>query len=229
MLRFCMLHYRKPDNTEEIKTMQNAYGCGTIQTVWYLDREMTKYDENFAAINAVVAQMDDAIQSIPPTPFFDDLTAEDAALQQTTLYDAARIDGANRFQQALHVTLPSILPTIMVMLILKIGNLLSLGFEKVLLMYTPANSSVSDIIDCHDRPVHRRILLERLVLQPDLSERFPIPGHAGVAQHRQRKQHGGAGRRRGSKRVPGDCGQVRRDHHYHDSAHPDLSLPAKAF
>ena len=56
---------------------------------------------------------------------------------------------ANRFQQALHVTLPSILPTIMVMLILKIGNLLSLGFEKVLLMYTPANSSISDIIDTY--------------------------------------------------------------------------------
>jgi putative aldouronate transport system substrate-binding protein len=86
-----MLHYRKPDNTEEIKTMQNAYGCGTIQTVWYLDREMTKYDENFAAINAAVAQMDDAIQSIPPTPFFDDLTAEDAALMQTTLYDAFEV------------------------------------------------------------------------------------------------------------------------------------------
>lgn len=65
------------------------------------------------------------------------------------LYEAARIDGANRFQQALHVTIPSILPTVMVMLILKIGNLLSLGFEKVLLMYTPANSSVSDIIDTY--------------------------------------------------------------------------------
>jgi len=59
-----------------------------MQTVWYLDREMTKYDENFAAINAAVAQMDNAIQSIPPTPYFDDLTAEDAALIQTTLYDA---------------------------------------------------------------------------------------------------------------------------------------------
>ena len=65
------------------------------------------------------------------------------------LYEAARIDGANRFQQVLHVTIPSILSTIMVMLILKIGNLLSLGFEKVLLMYTPANSSVSDIIDTY--------------------------------------------------------------------------------
>ena len=70
------------------KTMQIDYGCGTMQTVWYLDREMTKYDENFAAINAAVAQMDNAIQSIPPTPYFDDLTAEDAALIQTTLYDA---------------------------------------------------------------------------------------------------------------------------------------------
>lgn len=73
------------------KTMQNAWGCGTIQMVWYLDREMAKYDENFAAINATVAQMDNAIQSVPPTPFFDDLTAEDAALMQTALYDAFEV------------------------------------------------------------------------------------------------------------------------------------------
>jgi putative aldouronate transport system permease protein len=45
------------------------------------------------------------------------------------------------------VTIPSILPTIMVMLILNVGRLLSLGFEKVLLMYTPSNSGVSDILD----------------------------------------------------------------------------------
>ncbi len=45
------------------------------------------------------------------------------------------------------MTLPSILPTIMVMLILDVGRMLTLGFEKVLLMYTPANSGVSDIID----------------------------------------------------------------------------------
>ncbi len=65
------------------------------------------------------------------------------------LYEAARIDGANRFQQILYVTLPSILPTIMVMFILKVGYLMSLGFEKVLLMYTPSNSMVSDIIDTY--------------------------------------------------------------------------------
>lgn len=45
------------------------------------------------------------------------------------------------------MTIPSIMPTIMVMLILNIGRLLSLGFEKVLLLYTPDNSMVSDIID----------------------------------------------------------------------------------
>jgi putative aldouronate transport system permease protein len=63
------------------------------------------------------------------------------------LYEAATIDGATRLKQVLYITLPSILPTIMVMLILNVGRLLSLGFEKVLLMYTPANSGVSDILD----------------------------------------------------------------------------------
>lgn len=63
------------------------------------------------------------------------------------LYEAAKIDGATRLQQIWYVTIPSILPTIMVMLILNIGRMLSLGFEKVLLMFTPSNSSVSDIID----------------------------------------------------------------------------------
>ncbi len=63
------------------------------------------------------------------------------------LYEAARIDGASRMQQVFSITIPSIMPTIMVMLILNIGRLLSLGFEKVLLMYTPNNSAVSDIID----------------------------------------------------------------------------------
>ncbi len=63
------------------------------------------------------------------------------------LFEAAQIDGASRIQQIKHVTIPSILPTIMVMLILNVGRMLSLGFEKVLLMYTPSNSEVSDIID----------------------------------------------------------------------------------
>ncbi len=63
------------------------------------------------------------------------------------MYEAATIDGATRIQQIFYVTIPSILPTIMVMLILNIGRLLSLGFEKILLLYTPTNSQVSDILD----------------------------------------------------------------------------------
>lgn len=63
------------------------------------------------------------------------------------LYEAAEMDGANRFQLIRHVTIPCILPTIMIMLILDVGRLMSLGFEKVLLLYTPSNSSVSDILD----------------------------------------------------------------------------------
>jgi ABC-type polysaccharide transport system, permease component len=65
----------------------------------------------------------------------------------TDLFEAAEIDGASRFQRIWHVTIPSIMPTITTMLILQIGRILSLGFEKVLLLYTPANSSVSDILD----------------------------------------------------------------------------------
>ncbi|WMJ22114.1 ABC transporter permease subunit [Paludicola sp. MB14-C6] len=63
------------------------------------------------------------------------------------LFEAAKIDGANRFKQIIYVTIPSIMPTIMVMLILNVGRLLSVGFEKVLLLYTPNNAAVSDIID----------------------------------------------------------------------------------
>ena len=50
------------------------------------------------------------------------------------LYEAARIDGANKFQSILHITLPCILPTIAVMLILKMGSIISVDFEQVLLM-----------------------------------------------------------------------------------------------
>lgn len=63
------------------------------------------------------------------------------------LFEAAEMDGASRLQQIWYVTIPSILPTVMVMLIMNVGHLLSLGFEKILLMYSPANSGVSDIID----------------------------------------------------------------------------------
>lgn len=63
------------------------------------------------------------------------------------LYEAAMIDGANRWQQTLYVTIPEISSTILTMLIMKIGQLMTLSFEKVLLMYNTQNSTTSDIID----------------------------------------------------------------------------------
>nr|WP_241682641.1 ABC transporter permease subunit [Parabacteroides distasonis] len=61
-------------------------------------------------------------------------------------YEAAMVDGANRFKQIIHVTLPVLLPTIAINLIIAVGNVLILGFEKILLMYTPTTYVTSDVI-----------------------------------------------------------------------------------
>lgn len=64
------------------------------------------------------------------------------------LYEAAEIDGANKFQQALHVTIPGILPTIMTLLIMDIGNIITASnMQKILLLYNPLTQSRADIID----------------------------------------------------------------------------------
>jgi ABC-type polysaccharide transport system, permease component len=65
------------------------------------------------------------------------------------LYEAAKIDGAGRFRQAWHITLPGISPVIAIMLVLSIGGLLNAGFEQVLLLYSPAVYEVADIIDTY--------------------------------------------------------------------------------
>jgi putative aldouronate transport system permease protein len=62
------------------------------------------------------------------------------------LYEAARIDGANRWQQTWHVTLPAIRPTIMTLLILNIGTFMAVGFEKILLLYNPLTYPTADVI-----------------------------------------------------------------------------------
>ncbi|MER6005442.1 ABC transporter permease subunit [Nonomuraea angiospora] len=65
------------------------------------------------------------------------------------LYEAARMDGASRFRQLWHVTLPAIRPTIVVMAILTSGNLLDTGFEQIWLMTTSLNRSVADVFDTY--------------------------------------------------------------------------------
>jgi len=64
----------------------------------------------------------------------------------TQLYEAAHIDGAGRFKQLIHITLPGILPTIIIMLILRMGKIMNVGFEKVMLLYNPAIYEVADVI-----------------------------------------------------------------------------------
>ncbi|TDG00990.1 sugar ABC transporter permease [Paenibacillus piri] len=72
------------------------------------------------------------------------------------LYEAAKMDGAGRYRQMWHITLPGITHVIVIMLIFSIGGLLNAGFEKVLLLYSPAVYEVADIIDTY---VYREGLL----------------------------------------------------------------------
>jgi putative aldouronate transport system permease protein len=65
------------------------------------------------------------------------------------LYEAARIDGASRWKQTWHVTLPGIRPTMMTLLILNIGTFMAIGFEKVLLLYNPLTYPTADVISTY--------------------------------------------------------------------------------
>ncbi|MEV5608573.1 ABC transporter permease subunit [Streptomyces sp. NPDC052225] len=65
------------------------------------------------------------------------------------LYEAARIDGANRWQQTWHVTLPGIRPTMMTLLILNIGTFMAVGFEKIMLLYNPLTYPTADVISTY--------------------------------------------------------------------------------
>jgi len=62
------------------------------------------------------------------------------------LYEAAIIDGAGRFKQALYITLPGIMPTIIIMFILRVGSIMNVGFEKVFLMYNPLSQYTFDFL-----------------------------------------------------------------------------------
>ena len=66
-----------------------------------------------------------------------------------SLYEAASIDGAGKWKQLLHVTLPSIIPTIIIMFILRIGSVLNVGYEKTLLLYNPLIYERADIISTY--------------------------------------------------------------------------------
>ncbi len=64
-----------------------------------------------------------------------------------TLYESARVDGATRWQMMWRITLPSIFPTIVIMFIIRVGNLVDVGFEYILLLYQPATYQTGDVIN----------------------------------------------------------------------------------
>lgn len=65
------------------------------------------------------------------------------------LYDASKADGAGQWKQMLYVTLPGISPTIIIMFILRIGNMLNVGFEKIILLYNPSTYETGDVISSY--------------------------------------------------------------------------------
>lgn len=71
----------------------------------------------------------------------------------TELYEAARIDGANRWQQTIHVTIPGISGTVILLFILAVGNIMNVGYEKVILLYNDLNRNTADVISSY---VYRR-------------------------------------------------------------------------
>lgn len=73
------------------------------------------------------------------------------------LYEAAKIDGAGRIKQILHITLPGILSTIITLFILRIGTMMSLGYEKIILLYNPSIYETADVISTF---VYRKGLLD---------------------------------------------------------------------
>ena len=73
------------------------------------------------------------------------------------LYEAAAIDGAGKWKQLLNVTLPGIAPTIIIMLIMRMGSLMNMGYEKTILLYNPSTYDTADIISSY---IYRVGLLE---------------------------------------------------------------------
>lgn len=67
----------------------------------------------------------------------------------TELYEAARLDGAGRLKQTVHVTLPGIMRTIILLLILRIGSMMSVGHEKIILLYSEQTYEVADVISSY--------------------------------------------------------------------------------
>ena len=120
--------------------------CGIVITLTSSTGAITEVLHNFFGIK------EQALLNNPSIIYLSALSGIDQEL-----YDAAKVDGANRWQQCLHVTLPGIAPTIIIMLILKMGKIFNVGYERVMLLYNPAIYNSADVINTY---VYRKGLID---------------------------------------------------------------------
>jgi putative aldouronate transport system permease protein len=159
-----------------LNEIRNRYFKRTVQTISYLPRFlsivvvagliMDILSPSGGIINqVVVALRGKPIQFMQESKYFVWIYVFSGIWQQTgwsailylaaltginpELYEAAEIDGANRFQQTIHVTIPGILPTVIVLLIISVGNLLNVGFEKIMLLYNPMIYDKADVLSTY--------------------------------------------------------------------------------
>ena len=101
------------------------------------------------------------------------------------LYEAAVIDGAGRWKQTLYITLPELSSTIVVLLILRLGQIMNVGYEKTILMYSPATYETADVIASY---VYRVGIEGRRLRLFDRHQLFQLCGQLPCALCRQRHQ-----------------------------------------
>lgn len=167
-----------------LNEVSNKYFKKTVQTVSYLPHFISTVVvcgiiREFTASNGLIGSIVKALGGTPRTLLLDPgmfrpiyIISEIwqgigwgsiiylAALSgiDPTLYDAAVVDGAGRFRRMLHITLPGILPTIVIMLILRLGSIMGVGWEKIILLYNESIYSTADVISSY---VYRKGLLEQ--------------------------------------------------------------------
>ncbi len=130
--------------------------CGFITTFFARDGVITKFLTMFGVENTNLIALPQYFRTIYISTgiwqevgwgsiiYLSALTAIDP--QQ---YEAARIEGASKFKQVIYITLPGIAPTILVMFILKMGQVMSVGYEKILLLYSPLTYETADVISTY--------------------------------------------------------------------------------
>ncbi|HEY8500748.1 MAG TPA: ABC transporter permease subunit [Clostridia bacterium] len=155
-----------------INEIKNKYFARTVQTISYLPHFLStvvvcgmiiEFTRDTGAINDIIALFGGERKTMLSIPgyFVPVYVASDiwqgfgwgsiiflaslAGIDQE-LYEAAKIDGCNKWKQTIHISLPGIMPTIIILLILRIGNIMNLGFEKIILLYNPSIYETSDVI-----------------------------------------------------------------------------------